>query len=562
LAKEFNKMPVVNISKSHFKELLEGYSIEQIIDILPYISLDIEGEDDREIRIEYNPNRPDFANEFGIIRALNGILNIQKGIPKFETIENGDRTMSIIIDSSVIPIRPVILGICAYGKWDITLELAKQIISTQEDLHNGIGRGRNKASIGIHDLDKLKFPIYYTTLDSKEKFIPLDEKLLFRFDQVLEKLEVGKKYRHILKSDHIKNFRCPVLIDSLERIISFPPIINSDFSKIEKTTRNLFVEITASNQDTAINMLSIMAYFLFDAGFSIKPIFIHDQNNIFSSTSVIQNFTLKLNLSSVNKILGLNLNVKQIEECLNKSRIGTKILDDNTILCEIPAYRVDIKNEIDLVEEVIIGFGILNLKPNIASFQSGKFHPFHIYLSFFRELLIGFGFQEVVNFNLINENVQYDQMNIMHPVNIIRVEKPKSSGHEILRDSLIPSLLNNLSHNVHEEYPQKIFEIGKSFRLEDKRIVENWNLGIMVSHKNTGYTELKSILQYIMKIKQNKQIVTKSDTNSIYIDGRCASIILDGCVIGHLGEIHPQIINNFSIRIPVTAIEINLSLLF
>ncbi len=547
-------MPVVNISKSRLENLYVGYNIEEIIDILPYISLDIEGENEKEIRIEYNPNRPDFANEYGIIRALNGILNIQKGLPRIKFGKEG--SSSIFIDPSVVPIRPILLGLCAYSEKGISSDLIKQIISTQEDLHNGIGRGRRKASIGIHDLEKLAFPIYYKTTTSSEEFIPLDEKSLFSCSQIIEQLEVGKKYGHILKTSFTHDLKYPVLIDSLDRIISFPPIINSDFSKIEKNTRNLLIEITASNKNTAIDMLSIMTYFLFDAGFSITPIYINDGKCVFSSLSQIENSTINLNKHFINKILGLNMNINQIEECLNKSRIGTKISDDDNILCEIPAYRIDIKSEIDLVEEVMIGFGVLNLKP--MTFRSGQFNPFNARLDYLRDLIIGFGFQEVVNFNLINEKIQYDLMNALSPTDVIRVEKPKTSGHEIMRDSLIPSLLNNLSHNIHEEYPQKIFEIGKCIKMEGKNIIENWCLGITVSHKNTGYNELKSILQYIMNIAQNKQFTTKSVVSPMYLEGRCASIVLNEIVIGHLGEIHPKIIDAFSIRTPISALEINL----
>ena len=464
-----------------------------------------------------------------------------------------------MINPSVNPIRPVVMGICAFGDGAISSGLVKEIISTQEDLHNGIGRGRRKASIGIHDLDKLKFPISYKTVSNNERFVPLDENIPFSCGEILEKLEVGKKYENILKSSYLTYSRYPVLTDSLDRVISFPPIINSEFSKIEKTTKNLLVEITGSNTDTTIDMLSIMTYFLFDAGFSIKPVFIQDEQVNFSSTSNIKNSIMDLNKNYVNKILGLDLDIKEIEECLHKSRIGTKINGDNNIICEIPAYRIDINSEIDLVEEVMIGFGILNLKPMTSTFRSGSFDLFHKKLDYLRDMLIGFGFQEVVNFNLINEKIQYDLMNISHPLNTIRVEKPKSSGHEIMRDSLIPSLLNNLSHNVHEEYPQKIFEIGKCFKIEGKNIIENWHLCIAISHKNIGYTELKSVLEYIMKIVQTTKFATKSTTNSIYIDGRCASILLDGLSVGHLGEIHPKIIDDFSIRTPIGTIEIDLS---
>ena len=65
-------MPVVNILKTRIKSVFPNKKIEKILVKLPYLGLDIEGIDKEKIRVEYNPNRPDFSSDTGIFRSLKG----------------------------------------------------------------------------------------------------------------------------------------------------------------------------------------------------------------------------------------------------------------------------------------------------------------------------------------------------------------------------------------------------------------------------------------------------------------------------------------------------------
>jgi phenylalanyl-tRNA synthetase beta chain len=115
-----------------------------------------------------------------------------------------------------------------------------------------------------------------------------------------------------------------------------------------------------------------------------------------------------------------------------------------------------------------------------------------------------------------------------------------------------------LSHNIHEEYPQKLFEIGKTFHLSDT-ISECWKIGAIIAHKNAEYTEIKSVMQALLRMAFGKNAETKVDTNPIFVAGRCANIVVDEDCIGILGEVTPLVIDSFKIRVPVAAFEVNLS---
>lgn len=548
-------MPVVNIAISLLNKFFPGKDLNELIDFLPYIGLDIEGIDNETIRVEYNPNRPDFASGYGIVRALKGILNIETGIPKLQLFKSN--IYKIYVESSVKQVRPVIVALVAKKNGVHDNETIKQLISMQEDLHNGIGRRRKKASIGIHDLDTIKFPITYKTVSDDFSFVPLGVVSSNTIKQILNEFDSGRQYGHILE----KSNRYPILVDEDNNVLSFPPIINGNVTKVTPETKNLFIEITANNQKTAEDILAILAITFHDIGFEIHNVSIKNSGMI-EFTPKMDTLSIDVDVSYINSILGLELTRKEILLFLKKSRLDAYAADEDTdiITCVVPRYRTDILHAIDIVEEVAIGYGVYNLKPTMSAWNSvGQKNSLSIYFDIVRRTLAGLNMLEVINFSLVNKNSQYELMGLQTPDNVLTVDATKSKDHEVLRASMIPSLLQSLSHNVHSQYPQKLFEIGKIF-YRDNTIKEIWCLAAVIAHNDADFTEIKSIMQTFLKVAFDKDVFTQENANSFFIEGRSARVILDKKHnIGIIGEVTPLAIDNFKIRVPVSAFELNLS---
>ena len=146
----------------------------------------------------------------------------------------------------------------------------------QEDLHFGIGRKRKKSSIGIHDLDKISFPlIYTTTVNRNHKFIPLNSEKDLTISEIIADTETGKDYGHLLG----QSSQVPVIIDANQKTVSFPPIINAAITTVTPKTKNLFVEVTGINKEDAEDMLSVVATILQSAGFTLEHIQISGAKN-------------------------------------------------------------------------------------------------------------------------------------------------------------------------------------------------------------------------------------------------------------------------------------------
>ena len=541
--------------------MLPEVKLEKILNLIPYIGLDIEGLDTENLRIEYNPNRPDFSSKFGIIRAIKGLLEIEVGIPNFRLSASSNYVIKV--DKSVKQVRPYIVSLVAKRKENLTNEDIKDLIAMQEDLHNGIGRRRKKASIGIHNLDQVQFPLTYTTADENFAFTPLDKPVDCTIKQILNELDTGIEYGFIVKGAE----RYPIILDSKNTVLSFPPIVNSNATKITANIKNILVEVTATNKRTAEDTIAIIAMSLFDSGYEIQPVTIDDiDTGKKELTPKMDPKRMQIDSSYINQVLGLNLDIHDISFCLNKSRLGTEIEEkqNGKLACTIPRYRTDIFHQIDIVEEVAIGYGVFNFQPTLPwSKTSGAKSDLTSFFNVAREILIGLGMLEILNFSLVSKKVQYQLMGIRDDITkVISVNGTKSSEYEVLRDSLIPSLLQTLSQNIHQEYPQKLFEIGKVFQLSNA-LDEHWNVGVVIAHNTASYTETKSTMQELLNgcfgPKYASMVFTPAVYNSMFIQGRCANIIFNEKNIGIIGEITPVAVENFKLRVPVAAFELNMS---
>ena len=546
-------MPVVNIKFERLKRLVSGVKMNKILDSLPFIAVDIEDIGKDMIRVEYNPNRPDLSSDYGVARALRGLLDIEIGLPKFKLAGRSGLGVSIE-DGDVRRLRPYLVALEAKnGKLDE--ETLKQLIAMQEDLHNGVGRKRRKASIGIHNLDVIQFPVIYKIVSGDYSFTPLNQSSKFSIYEILKDLEIGKQYGHILSAFD----RYPIVLDRAGTVLSLPPIVNGQATKVNDRCRNLFVEVTATDQEIAEDVLAILAITLYDAGFELRTVSIIDSG----SRRKIETPRMKPKLIStdvkyVNSILGLMFDTKQMITCLKRSRLDAKAAGRGKIICTIPRYRIDISDPVDISEEVAVGYGIYNFEPKFpTSLTAGKRSSLSVYFNAIREAMIGLGMIESLNFMLTSKEVQYNAFDIPAKY-VLSVESSRSAEHEILRSSLVPLLLQSLSYNIHEQYPQRLFEIGKTFLKSTATIEERWSIAAVIAHTDADFTEIKSTMQALLRSCFGIEATTKASTNHMFMEGRCADVILDGKPVGTLGEIVPLALENLKLRTPVAAFEMNL----
>lgn len=537
-------MPVVEINLRRFAKMV-GAERRKILDRLPYLGLDIEGMEADTIRVEYSPNRPDYGADFGIARGLRGILGIETGVPRYAAKPSG---LSASVDMRLGKVRPFIA--CALAK-NLRLgdEDIRQIISLQEDLHNGLGRKRRVVAIGLHDMDAVVGPVSYRAVDSSFSFVPLggDEKLTI--GRILELLPEGRAYG----SDFRRNGPYPVITDAKGTVLSFPPVINGEATRVTNRTRNIFVDVTSTDKRAGDDVMAVMATTLVEAGAELGSVSVSYPSGP-RTTPDLADPSLPVDLALIRAVLGMSLTRKQVIECLAKSRMSVK-----GGKAYAARYRVDLLHPVDLAEEVALGYGVDRIGALYPpSKQPGSFNPFEEFLDSASTVMAGAGMIELMTYELVDEKSVYS--NFFRPSeDKVTVSDPKSLEHSILRDSLIPTLMASLVTNAKSDYPQRVFEIGRVYALTGGRVTESWHLASLIAHSAASYSEAKMHLEAFLATLCGREAATKADDHWALSPGRSAAVKVAGKVIGHVGEVKPESIDAFGLKVPVSGFEIDLS---
>ncbi|MDG6909229.1 MAG: phenylalanine--tRNA ligase subunit beta [Nitrososphaerota archaeon] len=539
-------MPVVKIDLKRFSRMV-GTDRKTILDRIPYVGLDIESTDRDSVRVEYSPNRPDFGTDFGIARALRGLLGKETGLPTFPATDSG---IKVSVDRRLSSVRPFIACATANGL-NLEEEDVRQIISLQEDLHNGLGRRRRVVAIGLHDLDAVSPPFSYRGVGSSFTFVPLGGREPRTIASILSESLEGKAFGGALGGTRLY----PVITDSKGVALSFPPIINGEATRVTGETKNLFIDVTGTDSRACDDVLAVIATTLAEAGGRLGTVTIGHETP--RRTPDLSPVVLPLDEKMVASVLGLRLTRSDIVRCLARSRLGVK---GRKVLA--PRYRVDLLHPVDVAEEVALGYGMDRIGPLYPeSRHPGQFDRFEEFLDSASTVLAGAGMIELMTFELTDEGSLYSKFR-RPGSDRIAVQNPKSSEHSLLRDSLIPSLMASLSSNVKADYPQRVFEIGRVFARAGDRVSESWHLGCLVAHSQSSFTEAKMYLESVCRILSGREAKAVEGRHWAFAQGRSASVMVDSAEIGCVGELEPAAIDAFGLGVPVAGFEVDLSALF
>jgi phenylalanyl-tRNA synthetase beta chain len=547
-------MALITFNRKIFEKEI-GKLDEKMQERISMFGTPLEKFDENVIEIEIFPNRPDLLSYQGFKRSFLAFLGKKTGMKKYE-MNKPEKDYQVIIDASAKDVRPYTA--CAIIR-DLKLddEKIKELIEIQEKLHITLGRKRKKVAIGIYPLEKIKLPITLKALEPDYiKFIPLESDKEMSGLQILQKHPTGKEYSHLLAGKS----KFPVFMDAENNVLSMPPIINSQSTgRVTEETKDVFIECSGFDFKVLKKCLNIITTTIADMGGKIYQMELKG-----APEKISPNFDsekMKISIENTNKLLGINLNEKQLKELIEK--MGHNYNQKNNEV-EIGPWRIDILHEVDLIEDIAIAYGYENFIPEIPSISTiGQENPEEIIKRKISEILSGLNILEVSNYHLTNKDYQFTKMGIpeKNEKDFVELENSKTD-YNILRKDLSSFLLKDLSENVDSEYPQNIFEIGRIFESKNS-IEEKEKLALAITPGN--FTDIKQILIYLFNslgLEQNIILKESEETPIHFIEGRVASIILDNKEIGKIGEIHPKILKNWKIKMPVALFELDLKDIF
>ena len=547
-------MPVITFKYQDLKDLGIDMEKDELIDTLPMMSSDIEDFDDEEIKVEFFPNRPDNLSVEGVARSFKGFIGQEIGFPDYEVKNSGEY---VEVDDDVAKIRPYI-GFAKIDNVDLSGDKLKYVMDFQENLHWVIGRDRKKVAIGIHNADVVKGPFkYIATPKDANAFVPLEKDTKMTPDEILTKHDKGKDYAHLIQDFD----KYPLILDKDDNVLSMPPIINGELTKLKEDTKNIIVDVTGTDERAVNQALNIICCSFAEVGGQIKSMEVRYADKTIKTPDLTPQ-EQNVHVSTANELIGgTDLTAEDIKELLLKARFDAEIINGNEVKAIIPAYRVDILHEVDVVENIAVQYHINDVVAelpdiNTVAYENNWFKA----EGTIREVMVGLGFQEVMSLMLTNEEAHYEKMN-QPEENHVQVARPITIDRTMIRTSLINSLMEFLEDNKHEDLPQKIFEIGDVLYLDEtkeNKTVSSKKLAALICHSTANFTEIKSVVTSVLSNLGYSMEITDSE-NKTFIEGRVADVIGEaqkGTVKGFFGEVSPEVITNFTLEYPVIAFEI------
>lgn len=526
-------------------------SVEQLRALLEYCKAELESQEGDEMKVKLDDtNQPYLWSVEGIARFFKGVLNIERGIPEIKIKKSGDR---VVVDKSVEKVRPYIVAFSARGK-KIDDFFIKQIIQLQEKLAEGIGRKRQKVAIGVYSYKKISFPVHYKAVDPESvKFVPLEFRREMSLSEILKSHPKGKENAWILND--LKSY--PLLVDSSGEVLSFPPVINSARTgKIEVGDSELFFEATGTDIESLMLAANIFAYALYDRGFEISSVDVVYPNKKTITTPKLKEETIRIKKEDIKNLLGIEFRDSEVKGLLERARF-----DFSNYGVKIPSYRNDVLHPVDVIEDVAIMYGYNNIEPlPMKSYTSGGTFEIVGFINKIRKFMVGLGYQEVLS-PILSNRVLLDRKMEAKDSGTVELSNFMSETYSCVRSWLLPILTDVLSKNKHVEYPQKIFEQGLATVRKGESVFDSEKLAAVSAHNSAGFTETRQALEALLRAL-GVGYSFKAFEHGSFIPGRAAKVIVSGREVAILGEIHPKVLENFGLDVPVAGFEVNLTELF
>jgi phenylalanyl-tRNA synthetase beta chain len=555
-------MPTIDIKKRDLDSLIgKKLSLEVLEKKLMLAKAELKEylaeTDDLKVELS-DSNRPDLWSAEGIARQIRIALSGKPEVYPF--FEHGRKaTREIRVSKDMKAVRPYIAACTADGI-RMNDDVLAQMIQSQDKLAEIFGRKRSTVSIGIYELNRIAFPVDYRLAEpSSVSFTPLGMEEKLTLAEILERHPKGIAYGGILKPFS----KYPVLTDGMGRVLSFPPIINSrELGEVKPQTRSVLVEVTGTDLRMTVLTLNILAANFYDRGADIEPVLVTYPYDTGLGKRIAFPYdtsgTFSVPLARFTDGLGEEVTLPDVKKRLESYGHSVKA-GRGRVSIIVPPYRDDIMHPMDLVEDYAISRGYDSFEPVMPRQSTvGSLSRIELLSDTVRGHLVGSGFQELMsNILCSREELEYA---MPEGERLVEVDNVMSLAYSVLRNRVIPSLLNVETASSKAFYPHRIFEVGEVAvpdAGENMGSRTDLNVGALVAHPAANFSEMHSHLDILLYYLGLEYRLEPAE-HALFIPGRCGRVVAGGSELGFIGEVRPEVLETKQITMPCAAFEINL----
>uniref|UniRef100_A0A8C6UG41 Phenylalanine--tRNA ligase beta subunit n=1 Tax=Neogobius melanostomus TaxID=47308 RepID=A0A8C6UG41_9GOBI len=467
-------------------------------------------------KIDVPANRYDLLCLEGLVRGLQVFKN--KYAPRYRRVRPASgEPQKLIITKETAAVRPHAVA-AVLRNITFTQERYDSFIELQEKLHQNICRKRSLVAIGTHDLDTISGPFTFTAKPPAQIcFKPLNQTKEYTAAELMTLYKTDSHLRHYLHIIEDKPVY-PVIHDRNGIVLSMPPIINGDHSKINLKTKNVFIECTAMDLTKAKIVLDMMVTMFSE--YCSQPFTVEEAEVVHpdGKTCELAYRTETLSSDFINRKVGINESTEKIAQLLTKMCLkSTATGAGDEIEVEIPPTRSDVIHACDIMEDAAIAYGFNNIvRTTPRTYTVANQFPLNKLTELLRQDLAAAGFTEALNFALCSQEDIADKLGKkIEDTKAIHISNPKTAEFQVARTTLLPGLLKTIAANRKMPLPLKLFEISDVVLKDQKK-------------------------------------------DSTFFPGRCAEIFARGQSVGRLGVLHPDVITRFELTMPCSALEMDL----
>ncbi|MFN3267676.1 MAG: phenylalanine--tRNA ligase subunit beta [Zestosphaera sp.] len=542
-------MPKVEVRLWDVERIAEApLSLEELVRILETLKSDLEEVRGDTIVYEASHDRPDMFSAEGLGRAVGVYKGSRK--PVKYVVENP----TTYLDVSGAPEYRPYAYLAIVENLELDEEAVRQIFQLQEKLHTTYCGDREFVSIGLYDLDKVKPPIRYVEVENAS-YRPLGYDNVMSLDEILRKTEKGLKYAHLVRHHHY-----PLLVDSEDQVLSFPPILNAEDNKVTEETRRVVIDVTGTEPNLMMKVLNIVTTSVSERSRNpvIRKVSIKGASPSPYSPALEESI-VEVKRDYVTSLLGIDPIQVKGPRLLESMGYEILSLSDDRVVVKVPPYRIDVLSHVDVIEDLAISYGYNELVGEVTPPPHfGRVNPLERFTEYLREVMLGLGLQEVLNFMLTDPDV----LSLVSEEEFIRVRNPKMKTYSAVRNSLVPTILMSVKTNSSKRRKLEIFEVGDVVKLsEDKQPTYAKKLAYGLAGDDYTLTDGLVMLKSLMNILGINYELRKT-SRKLLISGRATEILVGGESVGIVGEVSPEILISLDILVPTTIAEVDVAKLF
>ncbi|MEM2681578.1 MAG: phenylalanine--tRNA ligase subunit beta, partial [Zestosphaera sp.] len=542
-------MPKVEVKLWDVERIAETpLSLEELGKILEMLKGDLEEVRGDTIVYEASHDRPDMFSAEGLGRAV----GVYKGSRKPVKYVIEDSTT--YLDVSKAPEYRPYAYLAIVENLELDEEAVRQIFQLQEKLHATYCGDRELVSVGLYDLDKVKPPIRYVEVENAS-YRPLGYDSIMSLDEILRKTEKGLKYAHL-----VRHRRYPLLVDSEGQVLSFPPILNAEDNKVTEETRRVVIDVTGTEPHLMMKVLNIVTTSVSERSRNpvIKKVSIKGAS-LFPYSPVLEESLVEVKRDYVTSLLGIDPIQVKGPHLLESMGYEIQNLSSESIVVRVPPYRIDVLSYVDVIEDLAISYGYNEFSSVITPPPHfGGVNSLERFAEYLREVMLGLGLQEVLNFMLTDPDI----LSLVSDEDFVRVKNPKMKTYSAVRNSLIPAILTSVKTNSSKRRKLEIFEVGDVVRLSEGG-QPTYTKKLAYGLAGDGYTLTDGlvVLKSLMKTLGINYELRRTSRKAL-ISGRTAEVFVKGESVGIVGEVSPEILISLNILVPITVAEVDLVKLF